>query len=109
MSYLGIDVGTSAVKAILIDEDRRTIASASRALEVARPAAGWSEQDPDAWIAATASALDELFSKAPGALSGAKGIGLSGQMHGATLLDASDRPLRPAILWNDGRSSRECL
>jgi xylulokinase len=107
-TYLGIDVGTSSVKAVLIGDDERLIASASSALEVERPHPGWSEQDPDAWIGATEAAIDRLKADHPAELSAVAGIGLSGQMHGATLLDAADRPLRPAILWNDGRSSAEC-
>jgi xylulokinase len=108
MSFLGIDVGTSSLKVVLTDEAGRMAASVSRPLDVSRPRAGWSEQEPEHWIAATAAALDELRSQAPALLAATRGIGLSGQMHGATLLDAADRPLRPAILWNDGRASTEC-
>lgn len=107
-TYLGIDVGTSSVKAVLIAEGERLVGSASSALEVDRPHPGWSEQDPDAWIAATEAAIDRLKAEHPAELAAVSGIGLSGQMHGATLLDASDKPLRPAILWNDGRSAAEC-
>jgi len=104
--YLGIDVGTSSVKALLLD-DRGTIASqATEALEVSRPAPGFSEQDPEAWWQATLKAVRSLPSAERARV---RGIGLSGQMHGATLLDAQDRPLRPAILWNDGRSAAECV
>ncbi len=108
MSYLGIDIGTSAVKALLIDAEGRSVASASASLEVSRPHADWSEQAPDGWIKATGAALDELRVKSAAELGRLRGIGLSGQMHGAVLLDPSDRPLRPAILWNDGRSAAEC-
>lgn len=108
-TYLGIDVGTSSVKAVLIGDGEHLIASASARLEVSRPHPGWSEQDPDSWIEATVQAVDALKASHPAELAAVKGIGLSGQMHGATLLDAADRPLRPAILWNDGRSSQECL
>ena len=108
MSYLGIDIGTSAVKALLIDKDGQSIASASASLEVLRPHADWSEQAPGDWIEATGTALDALRAKSAAELGRVRGIGLSGQMHGAVLLDASDRPLRPAILWNDGRSAAEC-
>ncbi|WP_257449628.1 xylulokinase [Archangium lipolyticum] len=106
--YLGIDVGTSSVKAVLVDDRERIVASASAALEVSRPHAGWSEQDPDAWVRGCERVLDELASSHGAELSAVEGIGLSGQMHGATLLGADDRPLRPAILWNDGRSEAEC-
>lgn len=101
---LGIDLGTSAVKALLLDEAGSVVAEASAPLEVSRPRPLWSEQDPHAWWAATREAVRALG----GGLDGLRAVGLSGQMHGATLLDASDRPLRPAILWNDGRSSAEC-
>src|SRR5690606_5373388 len=68
---------------------------------------GWSEQDPADWIAGVEAVLDGLRGDHPGAMAGVRGIGLSGQMHGATVLDDSDRPLRPCILWNDGRASAE--
>ena len=106
--YLGIDIGTSSVKAVLIDADQRIVASQSEPLEVERPHPDWSEQDPDSWVTAdlrrrsTRSATDH-----PDELKRVRGIGLSGHMHGATLLDQADRPLRPCILWNDGRSSKE--
>ncbi|HYG86688.1 MAG TPA: xylulokinase [Azospirillum sp.] len=106
--YLGIDLGTSGVKAVLIDDDQRLVGQATAALEVSRPHPLWSEQDPDAWWAATNQAVAGLRAAHPQALGAVRGIGLSGQMHGATLLDARDRVLRPAILWNDGRSGAEC-
>jgi len=106
--YLGIDVGTSAVKALLLDEEDGIAAEASAPLEVRRPRPLWSEQDPDAWWRATEEAVASLRASAPGGLAGLRGVGLSGQMHGATLLGPDDRPLRPAILWNDGRSAAEC-
>ncbi|VAW12809.1 Xylulose kinase [hydrothermal vent metagenome] len=103
--YLGIDLGTSSVKALLMDGDHGIVASATADLEVSRPHSGWSEQDPADWISATGTALDALKAKAD--LSPVAGIGLSGQQHGATLLDAADRPLRPCILWNDARAGAE--
>jgi xylulokinase len=105
--YLGIDVGTSAVKAILVDERQTAVAEADVPLQVSRPHDLWSEQDPEIWWEAVQSALDRLSTQSPSALADIGGIGLSGQMHGAVLLDENDRPLRPAILWNDGRSFRE--
>src|SRR5690606_13452652 len=105
--YLGLDLGTSGVKALLIDESQRIVASATGALEVSRPHAGWSEQDPAQWIAATEEAISALKSSHGDALAAVRGIGLSGQMHGATLLGEDDKPLRPCILWNDTRSHRE--
>src|SRR6185312_6503081 len=76
-------------------------------LEVSRPHPGWAEQDPADWISATEEAVMSLKAAHPKALEAVKGIGLSGQMHGATLLDAADEVLRPCILWNDTRSFAE--
>lgn len=109
MTYLGIDVGTSGVKAILIDGSGKALAEATAPLEVSRPEPGWSEQDPHDWWTATLAAIDKLSKSHPTETASVKGLGLSGQMHGATLLDKDDNILRPAILWNDGRSSAECL
>ena len=105
--YLGLDLGTSALKALLIDEDQRIIASASADLNVSRPASGWSEQEPADWIDACEKALEGLKTDHGQALAAVRGIGLSGQMHGATLLDKAGDPLRPCILWNDTRAHRE--
>jgi xylulokinase len=105
--YLGIDIGTSSVKAVLIDAGQRIVASESEPLEVQRPHPGWSEQDPDSWVAATSAAIDALAKDHPSEIKRLRGIGLSGQMHGATLLDKAERPLRPCILWNDGRAAEE--
>lgn len=103
--YLGIDVGTSGVKTLVIDEAGHVHAEATAPLSVERPHPGWSEQDPAHWIASTEAALAELGRSAD--LSGLRGIGLSGQMHGATLLDDDDAVLRPCMLWNDTRSHAE--
>jgi xylulokinase len=105
--YLGIDLGTSALKALLIDADQRVVASATGALAVDRPHPGWSEQDPARWIAAAEVALDHLKCGHGAALGAVRGIGLAGQMHGASLLDRADKVLRPAILWNDTRAHEE--
>lgn len=102
--YLGLDLGTSGVKAMLIDGDQKIIGSANGSLDVSRPHSGWSEQEPAHWVRATEEAVAGLKAKHPKELAAVKGIGLSGQMHGATLLDASDKVLRPCILWNDTRS-----
>jgi len=107
-TYLGIDVGTSGVKAIIIDPKGKALGDAAAPLDVSRPKPGWSEQNPAHWWEATLAAVDALSKSHPRELAGVKGIGLSGHMHGATLLDANDNVLRPAILWNDGRSSAEC-
>jgi xylulokinase len=106
--YLGMDVGTSGVKAVLVDEAGAIAATASRALTLSHPHPLWSEQDPDAWVSAAIGAVDDLAASHPHETARVRGIGLSGQMHGATLLGADGVPLRPAILWNDGRSHAEC-
>ncbi len=103
--YLGLDLGTSGLKGIVIDDDQRVLAEATAPLTVGRPAPGWSEQDPADWITAAETVLDALAAAQP--LDAVRGIGLSGQMHGATVLDASDQPLRPCILWNDTRAHAE--
>ncbi|MCV2864875.1 xylulokinase [Albidovulum sediminicola] len=103
--YIGLDLGTSALKALLINEDQRVLAEASAPLVVTRPQEGWSEQAPDSWIAAAETVLDALAARQ--SLAGVKAIGLSGHMHGATLLDRADQVLRPCILWNDTRSHAE--
>lgn len=103
--YLGIDIGTSGVKAVLMDEAGMVVEIATSALSVSRPHDLWSEQDPADWWAATNSAVSDLDLKKRHAV---KAVGLSGQMHGATLLGNDDRALRPAILWNDGRSAEQC-
>lgn len=103
--FLGIDIGTSGVKAAAIDADGTIHAQATAPLSVSRPHPSWSEQDPDDWWRATEAAVLALD---PAVRRRVRGIGLAGQMHGATLLGADDRPLRPAILWNDGRAFAEC-
>jgi xylulokinase len=105
---LGIDLGTSAVKAVLVDAGDRVVAQASAPLDVSRPRPGWSEQDPEAWWRAADAAVRALRDSAGSAWDAVGAIGLSGQMHGATLLDAADAVLRPSILWNDGRSAVHC-
>ncbi len=107
MTWLGLDLGTSGLKGLLIDAEQRVIARASAPLDVSRPQDGWSEQDPEGWIAAAEGVFDALAREAPAALGTLRGIGLSGHMHGATLLDDSDTPLAPCILWNDTRSHAE--
>lgn len=103
--YLGLDLGTSGLKGLLVADDQGLVAEANAPLSVSRPHDGWSEQDPAHWIAAAEAVLSELG--AENDLSGVRAIGLSGQMHGATCLDASDAVIRPSILWNDTRSASE--
>ncbi|MFN7269421.1 MAG: xylulokinase, partial [Cereibacter sp.] len=102
--FIGLDLGTSGVKGLLMSPDQRVLAEASAPLAVSRPFEGWSEQSPADWIAATEQVMDQLAAHGLGSV---RGIGLSGQMHGATLLDAADEVLRPCILWNDTRSFEE--
>jgi xylulokinase len=109
MSYLGIDIGTSGVKALLIDREGRALAEAhAKAVEPVRPHPGWSEQNPADWWNAVTEAMDKLAKSNPTEMAAVKGIGLSGHMHGAVLLGKGDEVLRPCILWNDGRSAEEC-
>lgn len=103
--FIGLDLGTSSLKAILIDEAHVLRAEHSVALSVQRPHDGWSEQDPATWCAAAVEALRALAAQAD--CSKVQGIGLSGHMHGATLIGADDTPLRPCMLWNDTRSHAE--
>ena len=106
--FLGIDLGTSELKLLLLDEQHRIVATTGVALTVQRPQPLWSEQDPAAWWAALDAGMARLKADHGAALAAVRGIGLSGQMHGAVTLDAADRVLRSAILWNDGRASAQC-
>jgi xylulokinase len=109
MSYLGIDIGTSGVKALLLDRSGRALGEATaRAVEPVRPHPGWSEQNPADWWDAVLKAMDSLSKAHPAEMAAVRGIGLSGHMHGATLLGQNDEVLRPCILWNDGRAAAEC-
>ena len=107
-TILGLDVGTSAVKAVLVDMTQAVLASSSVPLNTTRPRPGWSEQTPQLWIAAMLEALAALKAIAPKEFAQVRAIGLSGQMHGAVLLDLNKQALRPAILWNDARAEAEC-
>ena len=106
--FLGIDLGTSSVKVLLLDTQHRVVATTDAPLELSRPRPHWSEQHPNDWWAALGTAMRELKSSVPQALAEVSGIGLSGQMHGAVVLDARREILRPAILWNDTRASAQC-
>ena len=103
--YLGIDVGTSGVKAVVLDEHGALAGQGTAPLTVSRLRELWSEQDPESWWSATTAAVGAID---PALRRAVRGVGLAGQMHGATLLDKDEQPLRPAILWNDGRSFAEC-
>jgi xylulokinase len=101
-SLIGLDVGTSAVKGIAVAPDGEVLAVAEAGYPLSIPRPGWAEQDPEDWWRATQQVLGEL------GRDDAAGIGLSGQMHGLVALDAADEVIRPAILWNDGRTGAEC-
>lgn len=105
--YLGLDIGTSSIKGLLIDDDV-VLGSAVHPLAVSRPDSDRSEQDPEDWWNAVLSVVARLRAAHGQEFSALRGIGLSGQMHGATLLDKQGRVLRPCILWNDGRAVAEC-
>jgi xylulokinase len=100
-ALVGLDVGTSSLKAVAVSPDGAPLAAADVPYEASSPRPGWSEQDPRRWTDAADEALARL-GVAP------RAIGLTGQMHGLVALDEADRPIRPAILWNDQRTGREC-
>jgi xylulokinase len=108
MTFLGIDLGTSALKAILVNDAQSAPATFAVPLRTLRPRPGWSEQDPLDWWSALDAAIRQLGVEAPNALRQVRALGLSGQMHGAVLLDRAGEALRPAILWNDSRARQEC-
>ena len=105
--FVGLDLGTSGVRALLVREDGHVLGDAQSPLEVFHPAPGWREQDPTDWILACEASLRALSAQFPKEMAAVQGIGLSGQMHGATLLDENRDVLRPCILWNDTRSHVE--
>ena len=106
--FLGIDLGTSSLKAVLLDGSGTSIAEAAVPLNTSIPRPGWSEQDPDAWWAAFLKALNALREQQSRAFRAVRALGLSGQMHAAVLVDEAGNAIRPAILWNDSRAVREC-
>ncbi len=108
MTHIGIDLGTSGIKAVLMADDDAVLAEAAVPVAISIPHVGWSEQDADLWVNAVFVCLDRIAADAPAPMAAVKGIGLSGQMLAALLLGADRRPLRPAILWNDQRSLVEC-
>ena len=102
-ALVGLDVGTTGVKAIALSPDGEVLATATRGYPLSTPQPGWAEQEPETWWGAAEAALDEVSAGCEVA-----GVGLSGQMHGLVVLDAADRVIRPAILWNDQRTAFEC-
>jgi len=106
--YLGLDLGTSGLRAILLRAgDGAVVAASNQTYGVSHPRPGWSEQNPLDWVHACQNAMADLLRQAPEAVPEIKGIGISGQMHGAVLLDESGAVLRPCILWNDTRAASE--
>jgi len=107
MQYIGIDLGTSSVKLLLMQHDGTVMSSISKEYPVSYPKPGWSEQNPEDWLRQTLEGLRELLSTKHAERSRIRGIGVGGQMHGLVALDQEDRVIRPAILWNDGRTKEE--
>ncbi|MEZ5797873.1 MAG: xylulokinase [Paracoccaceae bacterium] len=105
--HIGVDLGTSGIKAVLLEDLARVVAQAARPVAVNRPQVGYSEQDPDLWVETVLACLDQLAAAAPREMAAVRGIGLSGQMLAALVLDRNLRPLRPAMLWNDQRALAE--
>lgn len=105
--YLGLDLGTSGLRALLVDENGAPVASAEAHYGVSHPQSGWSEQDPAEWVQACETAFADLRAKHPADFAKLSGIGISGHMHGAVLLGAGNQVLRPCILWNDTRCAAE--
>lgn len=105
MKYIGIDLGTSAVKLLLMDEQGKVLKIVSRGYDISFPAPGWSEQDPKDWMREVVVGIRELVVDCE--KSEIAGIGVAGQMHGLVVLDEKDEIIRPAILWNDGRTAKE--
>ena len=103
--YIGIDLGTSSVKTVLMDESGRIITSATETYPCSYPKPGYSEQDPADWENKSIDCIVSMLKETQNP--GIKGIGIAGQMHGLVVLDEKDRVIRPAILWNDGRSAKE--
>lgn len=105
---LGIDLGTSATKTVLFDEECRVVASASREYPLYQPRNGWAEQDPEDWWLAAKDTIRQVMESAGVAAGDIAGIGISGQMHGLVMLDREGRVLRRAILWCDQRTGAQC-
>jgi len=104
--FLGLDIGTSGVKALLARADGDVAATGTTPLSLQTPHPGWAEQDPEAWWLASRAAIAALLAKVPGARVAA--IGITGQMHSSVFLDHAGAVIRPALLWNDGRTGAEC-
>lgn len=107
--FIGIDLGTSSIKMILIDHEQQILATANSSLKTQSAQDGYSEQDPHEWTLAAEKCFFEIQKKKPKEFSNTISIGISGHMHGATLIDNKGSVIRPCILWNDTRSHKECL
>jgi len=105
MSLIGLDIGTSGTRAVAIDDNAQILATATENYPLATPRSGWTEQDPEIWWAASQAVLQRVISTLPDR---PVALGLTGQMHGAVFLDAQEQVIRPAILWNDQRTARQC-
>ena len=106
--FIGIDLGTSSVKTILINENQKTLSSFTEKIELLNPSLGLYEQDPESWYKATIKCFAKIKEDKPKEFGVVKSIGISGQMHGATLIDKNNQVLHPCILWNDTRSTKQC-
>ena len=105
MLYIGVDLGTSAVKLLLMNENGKIENLVSREYPLYFPKPGWSQQNPEDWMTAVIDGIKELTATCN--KNQVAGIGVGGQMHGLVVLDENDHVLRPAILWNDGRTQKE--
>ena len=103
--YIGIDLGTSSVKLLLVDKNGEILNSVTNEYPIYYPKSGWSEQNPEDWLASTLDGIDKLLENTDRSL--VKGVSFGGQMHGLVILDENDRVIRPAILWNDGRTAKQ--
>ena len=106
--YLGIDIGTSGTKTLLINEEGEVLSESNAEYPMSQPKPGWTEQDPEDWWAAVVKTVNAVMRKSKVDPSDVKAIGLSGQMHGSVFLDKKDQVIRPALLWNDQRTAAEC-
>lgn len=106
MYYIGVDLGTSSVKLLLMDDDGNIVNTVTKEYPISFPKPGWSEQNPTDWYEKTVEGIKELISNIDS--SKVAGISFGGQMHGLIILDENDNVIRPAILWNDGRTTKEC-
>jgi len=104
--FLGLDIGTSGVKAILVETSGDVVAGATTPLQLSTPYPGWAEQDPNAWWDATIAAIRAVLAQDPAVQ--VASVGISGQMHSAVFLDKAGAVIRPALLWCDGRTTAEC-